>query len=663
MSPLFRCHICSIILLMALHFTSFKNVWVEASKDRNPIILRTPRLFSRFSNPLRNPPPSSSTDDSHNLLRSAPPTFDDEKEEESVSNHQIKNSNKNNSPSSSISPSSSAAAVTQKKTEMDRERTLPYRRNDPTNTPTSPWAALGAALAQNPHKVGRFVTSGIQVGLVFYVIRALWKTAAEVMEEYSAEVSSAADPSWLKRDDVTRVIRFLSLPPREQQAALASDGKANSKTSLPPLKLLHMAQSLVLAGLPLRASSSNDQSSVESVLLQITKSEASILQQCLWIPNQSTAAANGSAKESVWHQIAGLDAVKERLLGTLSTMRRQKGSTTQQAYASLFDNSNAAAGVLLYGPPGCGKTMLVKALSSVAKMPCLVITPSVLLRKYVGDTNLQVRSLFSLASKLAPCIVCIDELDGLFRERSENEHEVSRDLKTEFLQWVDGMMSESAAASQRPILLVGATNRPFDVDSAVLRRLPQAHYIGLPDATARAWILAQALLQVPTDPELNLAEITLRSEGYSPSDLRQVLQTAALEGPLKANIQHPQQPHSSRPLHTNDILHALRIIKPTPVTPHYRQAMANFVQVNSLLTSSAHSISRSNSNSHYYDGNVGNGWDSVNGQYFDAGTIEVDNSSLDASVASDLFLDITDEGDESLEEEDDDDEEEEEDVD
>ena len=87
---------------------------------------------------------------------------------------------------------------------------------------------------------------------------------------------------------------------------------------------------------------------------------------------------------------------------------------------------------------GCGKTLLVKALAASTKIPCLVVTPSVLLRKYVGDTNLQVRALFSLAHKLSPCIVCIDELDGLFRERSLQEHDVSRDLKTEFLQWWDG---------------------------------------------------------------------------------------------------------------------------------------------------------------------------------------------------------------------------------
>jgi hypothetical protein len=132
----------------------------------------------------------------------------------------------------------------------------------------------------------------------------------------------------------------------------------------------------------------------------------------------------------------------------------------------LFDGGGSSSGVLLYGPPGCGKTLLVKALASTARIPCLVVTPSVLLRKYYGETNAQVRSLFSLAAKLSPCILCIDELDGLFRERSEQEHEVSRDLKTEFLQWVDGMMSKDDA--NRQILLVGATNRPFDCVSTMV---------------------------------------------------------------------------------------------------------------------------------------------------------------------------------------------------
>ena len=209
--------------------------------------------------------------------------------------------------------------------------------------------------------------------------------------------------------------------------------------------------------------------------------------------------------------------------------------------------------------------MLVKALSSTARFPCLVITPSVLLRKYVGETNLQVRSLFSLAAKLAPCILCIDELDGLFRERSESEHEVSRDLKTEFLQWIDGMMTLPKQAD-RKILVIGATNCPFDVDSAILRRLPQEHFVGLPNMPARSVLLTKLLRTVPTEKALDIHQIAMRTEGYSPSDLRQLLQTAALSGPIRDSGRSQDSEAPARPLSTDDVLEALRSVPPTPMS-------------------------------------------------------------------------------------------------
>merc|ERR1711971_1010162 len=126
------------------------------------------------------------------------------------------------------------------------------------------------------------------------------------------------------------------------------------------------------------------------------------MEQCLWVPQPPSQGKVNSA----WNNIAGLELIKERLLDALTGIKGKQS----QSFASLFDSPNQSTpkGVLLYGPPGCGKTMLVRSLATVSRLPCLVVTPSVLLRKYVGETNLRVRSLFSLASKLAPCILCID---------------------------------------------------------------------------------------------------------------------------------------------------------------------------------------------------------------------------------------------------------------
>ena len=225
-------------------------------------------------------------------------------------------------------------------------------------------------------------------------------------------------------------------------------------------------------------------------------------------------------------------------------------------------------GILFYGPPGCGKTMLVKALAASTHIPCLVVTPSVLLRKYVGETNLQVRALFSLAQKLSPCIVCIDELDGLFRERSSSEHDVSRDLKTEFLQWWDGIASDGR------VFIVGATNRPFEVDSAVLRRMPQSYFVGLPNYHARKSLLSNMLENIPTSSDVQLHPLAAETEGYTPSDLTQVVRMAITTGPIR----EARFSLKYRPLSMKDIGHAESIVSPTPLTPGYRAALSDYAQ-------------------------------------------------------------------------------------
>ncbi|KAG9073439.1 hypothetical protein FS749_015191, partial [Ceratobasidium sp. UAMH 11750] len=175
------------------------------------------------------------------------------------------------------------------------------------------------------------------------------------------------------------------------------------------------------------------------------------------------------------------------------------------------------SGALLFGPPGTGKTLFAQALAKESGARMIAIKPSDILHKYVGEPERLVRAVFKLARRLKPCVIFIDELDALFGTRtSAGEKSSSRwhtSMITEFMQEMDGLL-----ASQ--VIVLGATNRPFDLDDAVLRRLPCRVMVDMPEKEARREIL-KILLREETlaeDVELDmLAERTLR---YSGSDLK-----------------------------------------------------------------------------------------------------------------------------------------------
>mmetsp|Transcript_2326 Transcript_2326/g.3513 ORF Transcript_2326/g.3513 Transcript_2326/m.3513 type:complete len:701 (-) Transcript_2326:1042-3144(-) len=142
--------------------------------------------------------------------------------------------------------------------------------------------------------------------------------------------------------------------------------------------------------------------------------------------------------------------------------------------------------IMFYGPPGTGKTMIARAIARQSKCFFLNVTVSSLLSKWLGDANKLVKAAFTLAEKLQPCIIFVDEVDALLSKRgSSSEHEATLQLKTEFMQLWDGMES---SAGQRVVVL-GATNRPYMVDDAVLRRFTLQFKIGLPDVSQRKAIL------------------------------------------------------------------------------------------------------------------------------------------------------------------------------
>ncbi|KAF9265175.1 AAA-domain-containing protein [Marasmius fiardii PR-910] len=196
-------------------------------------------------------------------------------------------------------------------------------------------------------------------------------------------------------------------------------------------------------------------------------------------------------------------------------------------YPTLFTQSStlvgAPKGVLLYGPPGCGKTMLAKALAKESGATFINIAASVLTNKWFGESNKLVAGLFSLARKAQPCIIFIDEIDSFLRERSSGDHEATAMMKAEFMTLWDGLTS-----STDRILVLGATNRPKDIDSAIFRRLPKRFAVQLPDYEQRLKILSLMLKEIPlssTFPFDMLAQIT---EGLSGSDLKELCRNAAM---------------------------------------------------------------------------------------------------------------------------------------
>ncbi|XP_039640551.1 spastin isoform X2 [Perca fluviatilis] len=228
-----------------------------------------------------------------------------------------------------------------------------------------------------------------------------------------------------------------------------------------------------------------------------------------------------------------------------------------------------ARGLLLFGPPGNGKTMLAKAVAAESKATFFNISAASLTSKYVGEGEKLVRALFAVARELQPSVIFIDEVDSLLCERREGEHEASRRLKTEFLIEFDGVQS----GGDDRVLVMGATNRPQELDEAVLRRFAKRIYVALPDGETRVTLLKNLLGKHGNPLSKNeLSLLAKKSEGYSGSDLTSLAKDAAL-GPIREL--GPDQVRSMaasevRNIKMKDFEDSLKRIKPSvsPATLH-----------------------------------------------------------------------------------------------
>jgi transitional endoplasmic reticulum ATPase len=182
-------------------------------------------------------------------------------------------------------------------------------------------------------------------------------------------------------------------------------------------------------------------------------------------------------------------------------------------------------GVLLYGPPGCGKTFLVTALAGSGRANVLSVKGAELLSKWVGESERAVRELFRRAREAAPTLIFLDEVDALAPVRGQATDGGTTDrVVAALLTELDGV------ESLRNVVVIGATNRPDLVDAALLRpgRLERLVYVPPPDPAARADILTAAARSVPLAPDVDLASLATSLDGFSAADCAALIREAAL---------------------------------------------------------------------------------------------------------------------------------------
>lgn len=243
--------------------------------------------------------------------------------------------------------------------------------------------------------------------------------------------------------------------------------------------------------------------------------------------------------------IAGLDDVKKAI-----TLRMIYPLKYPDKYKTF--NKKTGGGVLLYGPPGTGKTMIAKAIAYEVNAKFYTVKCSDIISKWVGDSEKNINSLFETTKKDDLAIIFFDELDGLFGTRGKDIHNDKR--VGEFLQQIDGFSGRSSN-----LLILGATNRPWDVDKAALRpgRFSQSIYIPLPDEKAREFLFKKSLEGVPVNG-VDIDELVKLSDGYSGADIDELCDRAK-EQPLIDSIKHDTIINITM----QDFKYALKVVRPS----------------------------------------------------------------------------------------------------
>lgn len=215
--------------------------------------------------------------------------------------------------------------------------------------------------------------------------------------------------------------------------------------------------------------------------------------------------------------IGGHDEIKKELMLHVVVPLQNP----QLFYAS--ESLKPPSGILLSGPPGTGKTLLATSLAAECNVPFLSIKSSLVEQKYFGESEKIIKAIFSFAEKIQPCVIFLDEIDSMLRNRSEFEQSSTYSIKTQFLQEMDRIENESMR-----IVVVAATNNPQSLDKALYRRLPRSYSVEKPNLQSRVDILKGLTnRELPPIQTVDIEWIADHTDGLSGSDLKDIYKASA----------------------------------------------------------------------------------------------------------------------------------------